>query len=214
MPRQHPESVITAYERVYPFAWLGILAESAPAADELVYAHSERGFALLSMRSPTLSRLYVQCAPDDDLADWPDARVWKNCRRGRRSATAGFGVPDGPVLQKGIAGMRSFVAEPMQFGRLYLAGDAAHIVPPTGAKGMNPRGRGCPLPDRGAGVVRPRRRVAARRAIRRAACKRVWKAQRFSWWMTTMLHLHPGDTSSTAGGRSPNSTTPPPRARR
>jgi p-hydroxybenzoate 3-monooxygenase len=186
--------VITAYERVYSFAWLGILAESAPAADELVYAHSERGFALLSMRSPTLSRLYVQCAPDDDLSDWPDDRVWEELQARTALRDGGFRIPEGPVLQKGITPMRSFVAEPMQHGRLYLAGDAAHIVPPTGAKGMN-----LAVADvralTEAMTAWYRRGEGSLLAGYSARClNRIWKAQRFSWWMTTMLHLHPGDT--------------------
>lgn len=188
-----PAGVLTAYERIYPFAWLGILAESTPASDELIYAHSERGFALLSMRSPTLSRLYVQCAPDDDLSAWPDDRVWEELQTRTALRDGGFHIPEGPVLQKGITPMRSFVAEPMQHGRLYLAGDAAHIVPPTGAKGMN-----LAVADvrclTEALATWYRRGDAARLAGYSARClKRIWKAQRFSWWMTTMLHLHPGD---------------------
>ena len=188
-----PDGVLTAYDRVYPFAWLGILSESKPASEELVYAHSERGFALLSMRSPTLSRLYVQCDPDDGLDDWPDARVWEELHARTALRDGGFRIPEGPVLQKGLTGMRSFVAEPMQFGRLYLAGDAAHIVPPTGAKGMN-----LAVADvrclTEAFAAWYRRGDASLLAGYSARClKRIWKAQRFSWWMTTMLHLHPGD---------------------
>jgi p-hydroxybenzoate 3-monooxygenase len=190
-----PEGVLTVYERVYPFAWLGILAESTPAAPELVYAHNERGFALLSMRSPTLTRLYVQCDPEDDLASWPDERVWEELQRRTTSNDGRFRVPQGPVLLKGITPMRSFVVEPMQCGRLFLAGDAAHIVPPTGAKGMN------------LAVADVRHLTEALTAFYRTGSKdlldgysarclrRVWKAQRFSWWMTTMLHLNPADSS-------------------
>ena len=131
-----PEGVITAYERVYPFAWLGILAEAAPTSEELVYTYHQRGFALFSMRSPQITRLYLQCTPDEDLAQWPDDRVWEElCARMRTED--GWAPAIGPVIQKGVTGMRSFVIEPMQFGRLFLAGDAAHIVPPTGAKGLN-----------------------------------------------------------------------------
>jgi p-hydroxybenzoate 3-monooxygenase len=186
-----PAGVLTAYGQVYPFAWLGVLTQSPPASDELVYAHSARGFALLSMRSPTLSRLYVQCDPGDDLAAWPDERVWDELQARTALRDGGFRIPEGPVLQKGITGMRSFVVEPMQFGRLYLAGDAAHIVPPTGAKGMN-----LAVADirclTEALVARYRHGDEALLAAYSARClKRVWKAQRFSWWMTTMLHPNP-----------------------
>ena len=128
--------MLQLFERVYPFAWLGILAEAPPASEELIYANHDDGFALLSMRSPTVSRLYLQCAPDEDLEQWPDERIWAELQRGSRRAT-GFDLPTGPILQKSVTPMRSFVAEPMRHGRLFLAGDAAHIVPPTGAKGMN-----------------------------------------------------------------------------
>jgi p-hydroxybenzoate 3-monooxygenase len=130
-----PEGVLNIYERVYPFAWLGILAEAAPSREELVYMHHPRGFSLYSMRSPRITRLYLQCAPDEDLAQWSDG-IWNELQT-RLSCTDGWGPTEGRVLQKGVTGMRSFVAEPLQFGRLFLAGDAAHIVPPTGAKGMN-----------------------------------------------------------------------------
>jgi p-hydroxybenzoate 3-monooxygenase len=130
-----PEGVLRTFSREYPFAWLGILAEVAPSNDELVYSHNERGFALLSLRSPTLSRLYVQCAPDEDIAEWPDERIWEELRL--RLALQGWTLQEGPIAEKGITGMRSFVTEPMQHGRLFLAGDAGHIVPPTGAKGLN-----------------------------------------------------------------------------
>jgi p-hydroxybenzoate 3-monooxygenase len=189
-----PEERLTVFERIYPYGWLGILAQSTPASHELIYAHHERGFALLSMRSPTLSRLYVQCEPDDDVANWPDERVWEELQRRTELHDAGFRVPEGPILQKGITPMRSFVVEPMQCGRLFLAGDAAHIVPPTGAKGMN------------LAVADVRNLTEALTAFYRtgatalldgysARClRRVWKAQRFSWWMTTMLHRNPDDT--------------------
>src|SRR6266496_1150608 len=130
-----PAGVLSTFEREYPFAWLGILAEVAPSIEELVYAQHERGFALLSLRSPQLSRYYVQCRPDDDIGEWPDERIWDELQL--RTALAGWTLHEGPVLEKGITGMRSFVVEPMQHGRLFLAGDAAHIVPPTGAKGLN-----------------------------------------------------------------------------
>src|SRR5262249_2403435 len=131
-----PAGVLTMYEQNYPFAWLGILAEAAPSSDELVYTRHERGFALFSMRSPALTRLYLQCEPDEDIARCSDERIWRelSCRMRTRD---GWVPNGGAVLQKSITGMRSFVVEPMQYGRMFLAGDAAHIVPPTGAKGMN-----------------------------------------------------------------------------
>ncbi|GBD44500.1 4-hydroxybenzoate 3-monooxygenase (NAD(P)H) [bacterium HR40] len=181
-----PEQAITVYERVYPYAWLGILAVARPASQELVYAHHERGFALLSMRSPTLSRLYLQCRPDEPLEEWPDERIWDELET--RLAAEDFRLERGPILQKGVTAMRSFVCEPMRFGRLFLAGDAAHIVPPTGAKGMN-----LAIGDV---VMLARALVAYYREGREdlldaysALClSRIWKAQHFSWWMTTMLH--------------------------
>ncbi len=131
-----PADVLRMYERVYPFAWLGILAEVKPASDELIYSNHDNGFALLSMRSPTISRLYLQCEPDEDLSKWPDDRIWTELQT-RFTTRDGFHLQPGPILQKSVTPMRSFVAEPMRHGRLFLAGDAAHIVPPTGAKGMN-----------------------------------------------------------------------------
>src|SRR5262245_12879492 len=129
-----PAGVLTEYEREFPFGWLGILAQAHPVADELIYSYHARGFALFSMRSPTVVRNYIQCAPDEDIARWPDGKIWDELE----TRLDGVRVPErGPVLEKGVTPMRSFVAEPMQYGRLYLAGDAAHIVPPTGAKGMN-----------------------------------------------------------------------------
>jgi len=131
-----PEGVLKVFERTYPFAWLGILAEAPPSSEELVYTYTDRGFALFSMRSPTVTRLYLQCGPDEDIRNWSDDRIWEELLR-RLTTKDGWAPNRGPVLQKGITDMRSFVVEPMQFGRLFLAGDAAHIVPPTGAKGMN-----------------------------------------------------------------------------
>jgi len=187
-----PRSVLRTFNREYPFGWLGILAAVAPSIDELVYAYHERGFALLSLRSPELSRYYVQCRPDEDVAEWPDERVWAELQA--RTAVAGWTLEEGPILEKGVTGMRSFVAEPMQHGRLFLAGDAAHIVPPTGAKGLN--------------LAISDVRILAERIVEwyrsgsaealdgySAAClRRVWRAEHFSWWMTSMLHrLEGGD---------------------
>jgi p-hydroxybenzoate 3-monooxygenase len=182
-----PSQALTLYERVYPFGWLGVLARTPPASHELIYANHDDGFALLSMRSPEISRLYVQCPPDADLADWPDARIWEELDA-RLSRDDGFRLTPGPILQKSVTAMRSFVCEPMRFGRLLLAGDAAHIVPPTGAKGMN----------LAVGDVRVMARALERWYARRdgdaiaaygpICLRRIWRVQRFSWWMTQMLH--------------------------
>jgi p-hydroxybenzoate 3-monooxygenase len=187
-----PEGVLTSYERVYPFGWLGILAEAPPSSEELIYAWSERGFALASMRSPTISRLYVQCPPDDDVASWPDARVWDELHR--RLAAPGFSLTEGPVLQKSVTAMRSFVVEPMRFGRLFLAGDAAHIVPPTGAKGMNLALADVLVLSRALEAYYRDGRGDGLEAYSDTCLRRIWKAQRFSWWMTSMLHLFEEET--------------------
>ena len=209
-----PASALTLYDREYPFGWVGILSESPPPEDELIYAYNDRGFALYTMRSPTLARLYLQCPPDEDIESWPDARIWQELRA-RLGGTRP--LAEGVMLQKGITAMRSFVAEPMQHGRLFLAGNSAHIQPPTGAKGMN-----LALAD----VMVLARAIAAFYRSGRsdllerysATClRRVWKAQRFSWWMTQLFHLDPAHnafdrkrqlaeldyvTSSAAAGRS------------
>ena len=185
-----PAGVLAEFSREYPFGWLGILAEVAPSNDELVYVHHERGFALLSLRSPTLSRLYLQCAPDEDLDQWPDDRIWGELQA--RVALADWRLTEGPILEKGVTGMRSFVVEPMQYGRLFLAGDAAHIVPPTGAKGLN-----LAMADvrilADALVAWYRTGNAELLDAYSATClRRVWRAEHFSWWMTSMLHRLPG----------------------
>jgi p-hydroxybenzoate 3-monooxygenase len=186
-----PEGVITAYERVYPFAWLGILAEAAPASEELIYTYTERGFALFSMRSPQITRLYLQCTPDEDLTQWPDDRVWQElCARMRTDD--GWTPAVGPVIQKGVTGMRSFVIEPMQFGRLFLAGDAAHIVPPTGAKGLNLAISDVRVLSKALKAFYKSGRHDLLDQYSAKCLRRIWKVQRFSWWMTSMLHLFPG----------------------
>jgi len=182
-----PKAALTEYECVFPFAWLGILAEAAPSRDELLYMHHERGFALYSMRSPSLTRLYLQCRPDDEIGQWSDERIWIELHT-RLGCADGWQPTEGRILQKGITGMRSFVVEPMQFGRLFLAGDAAHIVPPTGAKGMN-----LALADVYvlAEALRAHYRDNSAAQLDRysATClRRVWKAQRFSTWMTMLMH--------------------------
>ncbi len=186
-----PEGALRRYSREYPFGWLGILAEVAPSADELVYVHHERGFALLSLRSPTLSRLYVQCRPDEDLDLWPDERVWGELHA--RTALDGWRLSEGPVLEKGVTGMRSFVVEPMRHGRLFLAGDAAHIVPPTGAKGLNLAIADVRLLAEALAAWYGAGRAELLDGYSAACLRRVWRAEHFSWWMTSMLHRQPAD---------------------
>ena len=181
-----PDGVLSSFSRVYPYGWLGILAAVAPSSDELVYAHHDRGFALLSLRSHEISRLYVQCRPDEDIDKWPDNRIWDELQI--RLGLPGWTLAEGPVLEKGVTGMRSFVVEPMQHGQLYLAGDAAHIVPPTGAKGLN-----LALHDVSvlADALAERYRdgsTALLDAYSATCLRRIWRAEHFSWWMTSMLH--------------------------
>jgi p-hydroxybenzoate 3-monooxygenase len=186
-----PPAALTTYERVYPFAWLGMLLEAPPVSDELIYAHHERGFALFSMRSPTRSRLYIQCMPDDHLDEWPERRFFDELRL-RLGGEAAEKLQTGPVLEKIVAPMRSFVAEPMRFGRLFLAGDAAHIVPPTGAKGLNLAVADVRVLARALAAFYASGRTDLLDAYSATCLRRVWKAQRFSWWMTSMLHRFPG----------------------
>jgi p-hydroxybenzoate 3-monooxygenase len=186
-----PAGVLTEYERIYPFGWLGILAEAPPSSDELIYTYHDRGFALLSMRTPELSRLYLQCAPDEDIQTWPDERIWREL--GTRFACEGWTLTEGPILQKGVTGMRSFVVEPMQYGRLFLAGDSAHIVPPTGAKGLNLAVADVRVLARAMAAFYADGRSDLLDAYSEICLRRVWKVQRFSWWMTSMLHRFPED---------------------
>ncbi len=186
-----PADKITLFDRDYPFGWLGILAEAPPTEDELVYTHHERGFALLTMRTPELSRLYLQCARDDDIAHWPDERIWEEFRL--RSAGEGRKLSEGPIVQKGITDMRSFVVEPMQYGRLFLAGDAAHIVPPTGAKGMNLAIADVRVLARALAAFYKSGRTDLLESYSRVCLRRVWKVQRFSWWVTQLLHRFEDD---------------------
>ena len=181
-----PRGVLTEYERVYPFAWLGILAQAPPSSDELIYAHHERGFALHSMRSPSISRLYLQCQPDEDLENWPDERIWTELST--RLGAEGWTLTEGSILQRGVTGMRSYVVEPMQYGRLFLTGDAAHIVPPTGAKGLNLAVADVRVLARALTEFYASGRTDLLARYSEACLPRVWQAQRFSWWMTSMLH--------------------------
>jgi p-hydroxybenzoate 3-monooxygenase len=188
--REAIAGVLRTVEREYPFGWLGILAAVKPSIDELVYANHERGFALLSLRSPELSRYYVQCRPDEDLALWPDNRIWEELSL--RTALDGWTLEPGPILEKGVTGMRSFVAEPMQHGRLYLAGDAAHIVPPTGAKGLNLAIRDVAVLAEAVASWYATGDESGLEAYSDACLCAVWRAEHFSWWMTSMLHVREG----------------------
>jgi p-hydroxybenzoate 3-monooxygenase len=182
-----PAGAIRAYERTYPFAWLGILAQAAPSSPELVYSLHQRGFALFSMRTPDVTRLYLQCAPEEDLEEWPDDRIWEELtvRLGTRD---GWAPNVGPIVQKGITAMRSFVADPMHYGRLYLAGDAAHIVPPTGAKGLNLAATDVWRLSGALSAFYRSGSDAGLRTYTDRGLRRTWSAQRFSWWMTSTLH--------------------------
>jgi p-hydroxybenzoate 3-monooxygenase len=188
------QNALTIYERVFPFAWLGILAAAPPSSEELIYCYHDRGFALHSMRTPEITRLYLQCAPEEDLARWPDSRIWEELQT-RLATHDGRRLTEGSILQKGVTAMRSFVAEPMKYGNLYLAGDAAHIVPPTGAKGLN-----LAIADVRVLAAAFAEFYAAgnRRLLDRyseTCLRRVWLVQRFSLWMTSLLHRIPGDDS-------------------
>jgi p-hydroxybenzoate 3-monooxygenase len=182
-----PNGSLTLYERTYPFAWLGILAQAAPSRDELIYMQHDRGFALYSMRSPSVTRLYLQCRPDEDIARWSDDRIWSELQT-RLSCRDGWRPTEGKVLQKSVTGMRSFVAEPLQCGRLFLAGDAAHIVPPTGAKGMNLAFADVHYLADALRAFYQENDDQGLNGYSAKCLKRIWKAQRFSWWMTSLLH--------------------------
>jgi p-hydroxybenzoate 3-monooxygenase len=195
-----PDGVLSFNELVYPFAWLGILAEVAPSTDELIYAPHERGFALHSLRSPDLSRLYVQCDPDDSLDDWPDERIWEELHL-RLARDDGWTLKEGPLVEKAIAPLRSFVAQPMQYGRLYLAGDAVHIVPATGAKGLNLAVADVQVLGDALAAYLNGGDDSKLEAYSDACLRRVWRVQHFSWWMTWMLHRFPDDDGFMRGLR-------------
>ncbi len=182
---------LTVFERVYPFGWLGLLSETPPVSDELIYNNHERGFALCSMRSMHRSRYYLQCQLDDDVDNWSDDKFWDELKR-RLDPEAAATLVTGPSIEKSIAPLRSFVAEPMRFGRLFLAGDAAHIVPPTGAKGLNLAASDVHYLSTALREFYAEKSAAGIDHYSRRALSRVWKAERFSWWMTSMLHRFPG----------------------
>jgi p-hydroxybenzoate 3-monooxygenase len=184
-----PPGALSVATREYPFGWLGILAAVAPSTDELIYASSDRGFALHSMRTPEISRLYVQCDPGDSLEAWPDDRIWEELHL--RLAHDGWALEEGPITDKAITPMRSFVASPMRYGRLFLAGDAAHIVPPTGAKGLNLAVADIRVLAEALVAHFASGDDAPLDAYSDRALRRVWRAEHFSWWMTSMLHTFP-----------------------
>ena len=185
-----PASAVHTYERVYPFGWLGLLSDTPPVSPELIYTNHARGFALCSMRSPTRSRYYVQCSLDEKVEDWTDDMFWDELRR-RLDKEAAESLITGPSLEKSIAPLRSFVAEPMRFGKLFLAGDAAHIVPPTGAKGLNLAASDVHYLSMALREYYDEKSSAGLDNYSATALKRVWKAVRFSWWMTSMMHRFP-----------------------
>ncbi|MFN3659332.1 MAG: 4-hydroxybenzoate 3-monooxygenase, partial [Pseudolabrys sp.] len=187
-----PGGVVQVFEREYPFGWLGILAESPPPDHELIYSYTDRGFALYTMRSMSLARLYLQCDHDEDIANWTDDRIWEELHKRLGGARK---LQEGRILQKGITPMRSFVAEPMQHGRLFLAGDSAHIVPPTGAKGMNLAFADVVFMSRALAAFYKGGRSDLLESYSRTCLRRVWKAQRFSWWMTQIMHRFPEETA-------------------
>ncbi len=186
-----PRGALHHYEREYPFGWLGILADATPSSEELIYAYHDRGFALLSMRTPEISRLYLQCKPDEDIDLWSDERIWQELQI--RLSSSGWKLAEGRILQKGLTGMRSFVVEPMQFENLFLAGDSAHIVPPTGAKGLNLAVADVRILARALEHFYDTGSRDLLDSYSDVCLRRVWSVQRFSWWMTSMLHRFPDE---------------------
>jgi p-hydroxybenzoate 3-monooxygenase len=189
-----PDGVLTIHERVYPFAWLGILAEAVPSSDELVYTYHSRGFALLSMRSPKITRLYFQVPSVEPIENWSDEAIWAEMLE-RMTTRDGWRPNVGRVIQKSVAPMRSFVAAPMRYGRLFLAGDSAHIVPPTGAKGLNLAASDVLVLARALKAFYEDGRTQWLDEYSDVCVRRVWKAQRFSWWMTSTLHRFPDQSA-------------------
>jgi p-hydroxybenzoate 3-monooxygenase len=188
-----PSRMRHEFTRVYPFGWLGILVEAPASTDELIYAHHDRGFALVSTRSPRIQRLYLQCDPNDELKNWPDSRIWEELHA-RLETVEGWELAEGRIFQKGIIAMRSFVVEPMRYGRLFLAGDAAHIVPPTGAKGLNLAAADVRVLSKALAAYYRSRDEQALKDYSATALRRVWRAEHFSWWMTSMLHRFHDET--------------------
>lgn len=186
-----PAGTLKRFERLYPFGWLGILCKAPPSSDELIYALHERGFALVSTRSPDIQRMYLQCEPTDKIENWSDDRIWAEFRA-RLATRDGWAPKEGEIFSKTVVGMRSFVTEPMQHGRLFLAGDAAHVVPPTGAKGLNLAATDVRVLSRAIVEFYRKGRTDLLDGYTATALRRIWKAQRFSWWMTSMLHRFPG----------------------
>jgi p-hydroxybenzoate 3-monooxygenase len=185
-----PDSALTAYDHQYPFAWLGILAEAPPSSDELIYAYHDRGFALHSMRTPSITRLYLQVEPDEKLESWPDDRIWSELAI-RLDRDTGFDLAQGPILDRGITALRSHVVEPMRYGKLFLAGDSAHIVPATGAKGLNLAVADVSVLAAAIDEWYTTGRDAGLESYSDTCLRRVWRVQHFSWWMTSMLHRLP-----------------------
>jgi len=183
-----PAGELTEYDRTYPFGWLGILARAAPSSDELIYVNHPRGFALSSLRSPEIVRLYLQCEPDEDVDRWSDERIWEELHTRLATTDGDYELTEGPIFEKGVAALRSFVVEPMQYGRLFLAGDAAHIVPATGAKGLNLAVADVRRLSEGLVQLFGSGRSDLLEDYSRACLRRVWRVQHFSWWMTSMLH--------------------------
>ncbi len=187
-----PEAIQHVFSRSYPFGWLGILMQAPPSSEELIYTYHERGFALVSTRSPDLQRMYIQCDPQDDIANWSDAMIVEELQL-RLATKDNWKLLVGPIIQKSILAMRSFVIEPMQYGRLFLAGDAAHIVPPTGAKGLNLAVADVRHLARALTMFYKQNRTDLLEAYSTTCLRRVWRAEHFSWWMTSMLHRFPDD---------------------
>jgi len=188
-----PHNAIQEHQIIYPWGWLGILAEAPRSFHELIYSRHDRGFALLSTRSPTVQRIYVQCDPHDAIEAWPDHRIWQEMQA--RFAFPGWTLSEGPIFQKGIVGMRSYVCDPMQYGRLFIAGDAAHIVPPTGAKGLNLAVADVLVLSRALDAWYKKKDRSGLDCYSANVLPRIWKCERFSWFMTTMLHQNPADSS-------------------
>lgn len=188
-----PENVASCFERTYPFAWLGVLVDAPPSSEELIYSNSPNGFALHSMRSPLISRNYIQCPPDDSIKEWPDERIWQELHA-RLETTSGWTLEEGRIREKSITPMRSFVCETMRYGRLFLAGDAAHIVPPTGAKGMNLAVSDVGLLGRALTEWYENGSEELLSSYPADCLRRVWRGVRFSWYMTSLLHVFPGES--------------------